>query len=86
MFYVENGIQKIKIVNSGIYEIKAFGAGNKEDGGVGAIMLGNFELVKNSRISILIGQNGKHRWSGKVINLYVKTNRYLVIYANRNYS
>ena len=58
----KDGYQTVTITNGGIYEIVAYGAGNVyglgKTVGFGAIVSGKFDLAKNSKITIVIGQMG----------------------------
>ena len=56
-FNVANGIQYWTVPKSGNYTIKAYGADSRvRGGGWGAIVTGNFSLVRDEIIRILVGQ------------------------------
>ena len=59
-FNVVNGIQYWTVPKSGNYRIKAYGAtGTWKQGGKGAIIRGDFTLVRGEIIRILVGQKPK---------------------------
>ena len=54
------GIQELTVLSSGMYTIEAWGAkgGGDAAGGLGARMKGEFSLVENEVIKIVVGQQG----------------------------
>ncbi len=57
-FDVAGGIQKFTVPEDGVYRIEAWGAQGGGNGGRGAYMAGDFDLVQGEVLEILVGQQG----------------------------
>lgn len=54
----ENGIQLWTVPKSGTYRIETYGAQGGNNGGKGSIMKGDFDLLKEDNVEIIVGQMG----------------------------
>jgi len=57
--YVNDGIQEWLVPRSGLYKIEVWGAQGGNDGGRGAGLSGEFTLVVDEKLSLIIGQQGE---------------------------